>query len=421
VERILPTFVNQPGVPLIRVSSLECNDAKSETRATFAQRRFLVDAGGQSEAGRWQVPVCVTAGAAGAPPACHVLTEAQQTVPVARGCAPWIFANAGARGYYRTEYTPALLRAMAPHVATGLTAPERFALIDDEWALVRTGRHTVADYLTLIAGFGREHTSGILNEVADRLGFVRGYLTTSATATRFEVFARTLVRPLLDELGFEASAAEPDDRRALRAGVVLALGTTGNDSEVIAQARAALDRSLSGAASLDPTLAETVTTIAAAHGDARLFDALAAAVDRAASPDDQYRFLYALAEFQDPALIDRGLQRALSPQLRSQDTSIYLARFFDNSAARARAWAFVKEHWTALQPKIAVFGGDTALVHALGSFCDARARADIASFFASHPLPGAVRTLDQTRERIDNCIALRASQTAMVERWLQTP
>jgi aminopeptidase N len=164
-----------------------------------------------------------------------------------------------------------------------------------------------------------------------------------------------------------------------------------------------------------------VTTIAAAHGDARLFDALAAAVDRAASPDDQYRFLYALAEFQEPALIDRGLQRALSPQLRSQDTSIYLARFFDNSAARARAWAFVKEHWTALQPKIAVFGGDTALVHALGSFCDARTRADIASFFASHPLPGAVRTLDQTRERIDNCIALRASQTAVVERWLQTP
>ena len=39
------------------------------------------------------------------------------------------------------------------------------------------------------------------------------------------------------------------------------------------------------------------------HGDQKLFEALAAAADRAASPEDQYRYLYALADFQQPALI----------------------------------------------------------------------------------------------------------------------
>ena len=53
-----------------------------------------------------------------------------------------MFANAGAHGYYRTAYPPEMLRALAPHVETDLTAPERLSLLDDEWALVRAGRHT---------------------------------------------------------------------------------------------------------------------------------------------------------------------------------------------------------------------------------------------------------------------------------------
>ena len=52
-----------------------------------------------------------------------------------------------------------MLRAIAPRIATDLSAPERVSLIDDEWALVLANRHSAADYLTLAAGFCREHTS----------------------------------------------------------------------------------------------------------------------------------------------------------------------------------------------------------------------------------------------------------------------
>ena len=50
-----------------------------------------------------------------------------------------------------------MLRAMAPDIETGLTAPERVVLMDDEWALVRAGKHSVADYLTLASGFSAEN------------------------------------------------------------------------------------------------------------------------------------------------------------------------------------------------------------------------------------------------------------------------
>src|SRR2546427_32993 len=287
VERSLPTFVNHRGFPLMDVS-VTCGN--NRPTVTLKQQRFLLGSGGwggwggSGESGgsgvdkaRWQVPVCVkTAGQQS--PTCEVLSNATQTMMLpGSGCAPWVFANAGAQGYYRTAYSSEMLGAIAPRVTTDLTAPERLALIDDEWALVRAGRHSAADYLTLAAAYGHEHASGVLADVTNRLEFVDEYLTTDTTRARFDGFVRSLLRPLFDELGFEAGAADSDDRRVLRATVVEALGIIAEDADVIARSRAALDRSLSGGASLDPTLAGAVIRTAAAHGDAALFDPLAAA------------------------------------------------------------------------------------------------------------------------------------------------
>ena len=413
VERILPTFVNQPGVPLLEVSSACVND---RTTVTLTQRRFFA-AAASADAGRWQIPVCLkSAGQSAA--TCEVLTDASRAITLPGACSPWIYANAGARGYYRTAYSPDLLKSIAPRVETDLTAPERLLLLDDEWAMVRAGRHTIGDYLTLTAGYGRERTSGVLQEATSRLGFIHTYLTTDATRASFERFARGLLRPLFDEVGLTSAASDSDERRTLRSTLVAALGSFGADPDVVSKARGALDRALAGGPALDPTIAASVIRTAAAHGDAALFDALASAAERATSPEEQYRYLYALTAFREPALIDRGLQRVLSPQLRNQDAAIYLGRFFGNPAARAQAWTFMNDHWAELAPKVSIAGGDTSLVRAMAGFCDAASRDAVVAFFAAHPLPGAVRTLNQTVEQITSCIGLRESHTANVAAWL---
>jgi aminopeptidase N len=258
----------------------------------------------------------------------------------------------------------------------------------------------------------------ILSEIIGHLNFIHDYLATPEQAPKLEALVRSLLRPALDELSFSPAPSDADDRRARRAAVVSALGTTGNDPDVIAKSRAALDRSLQGGAPLEASLAAAVTSVAAGHGDRKLFDALVAASERASDPEERYRTLSALAAFRDPALTDRGLQMVLTPQVRSQDASLQLARFLGNPAARAKTWTFIKANWTALQPKVAISGGDTRLVAALGTFCDAQARDDIKGFFDAHPLPGATRTLNQTVERIDNCVAIRKAQAANVASWL---
>jgi aminopeptidase N len=283
---------------------------------------------------------------------------------------------------------------------------------------VRAGRHGVDDYLTLAAGFGRERASGIVSEIAMRLTFVHDYLTTDRSRPVYERFVQTLFRPAFEELGINAATMEDDDRRALRASVIDALGRAGNDAALSAAARDALDRSLTGGAPLDPSAAGAIVSVAARHGDAALWERLLNASKDAPTPAEQSRYRRGLAAFTDPRLVDRGLSLALSADLRSQDTPSFLAAFIANPVARPRAWSFIRQHWAELAPKITIALGDARLIDSLGAFCDRSAREDIKAFFTAHKLPAASRTLDRTLERINTCISISNRQRPVLSQWL---
>jgi aminopeptidase N len=416
VNRILPSFVNQPGVPLVDVT-LSCASGKASVG--LSTRRFFTDASGPatSAGAAWPLPVCLKTPARSS--SCQIVSTTPATLPLEdTQCAPWVFINGGAHGYFRSAYSPATLRAMAPDIATRFTEAERLSLVGDEWALVRAGHHTIGDYLTLTTGFSQERASGIVAEIARRLEFAHDYLTTDRTREPFERFVRSLFGPMLDELGVGARQGDDDDRRALRATVIGTLGSTGNDTNIAATARAAVERAIDGGPQLDTSAADAIVRVAARRGDAKLWERFLAASRSATSPADRYRYLYALSAFEDRALIDRGLNFSLTSDLRSQDTPGFLGRYLANPTARGRAWAFIKQHWNELAPKITIALGDVRLVQALGSFCDASTREDIRSFFSVHRLPAAARALNQTIERINSCVAMKDKQTAPLASWL---
>ena len=128
----------------------------------------------------------------------------------------------------------------------------------------------------------------------------------------------------------------------------------------------------------------------------------------------------ALASFEEPALVERGLRRALSDEVRSQDAAQYLTAFLanPNGGVNRMAWTFIKAHWTELLPKLSISLADARLIAELGSFCDAGMRDDIKAFFAANPRPAATRALEQTLERIDACVRLKEKQAPALSRWL---
>lgn len=421
VDAILSTFVTQPGAPLVRVA-YACSANGIER--TLTQERFVTSTTGvRPRALTWNVPVCL---AEAQDPArdCQVLPQDRARTIRAGGGAgfecptPWTFVNSGATGYYRTEYPPTLLAAMAPRVQTALSAPERLSLLGDEWALVRSGRHTVGDYLTLVSGFGRETSSAVIAQIAGRLSTVQSYLTTSDTRPRFDRFVRRLYEPLAKELGPHTIPGEDPDRTTLRAYVLQLLASAGGEGTVLTYVQEAVDAALDGRRPLDAATADSLVQFAARRGDARLYDRFLAASRRATSPEERDRYLHALTAFEDPALVQRSLDLTRTPNLRSQDAPSFFGRLLGNPATNARAWTFLRDHWNELEPRALTFLGGATIAGSLGSFCDARTRDDIRAFFKTHTLRSGERALAQSLERIDSCIALRDAQTGELTKWL---
>ena len=416
IDRIMRSYVEQPGAPVLSVES-KCTGTNSEI--TLSQTRFIGIPGGGTESRgvpqqTWTVPVCFKA--SDGRPRCEVLDRPKQTF-TASGCSN-VFANADSRGYYLTEYAPAAVRALAASIA-GLKPVERISLLGDEWWMVRAGRHDIGVYLDLAGSVARDETAAITEAIASRLAFTHEYLVTPAQAPRFQAWIRERFGPALDALGVPGASADSDEHQSRRAELLGLVALAGNDAGVQARARELAYRYVTDPMSLNGTFAPAVLRVAAASGDAALYDRYLMQLEKVSGqPEEYYRFFGTLSFFRDPALVQRTLQFAISPAVRTQDTGTLIAGLIGKPHSRDAAWAFVQREWPTLTQKLGTFQGIPDIIGALGSFCSAEAAAQVKQFFTRNPVPSSERTLQQSIERIENCAALVARQSPALSAWL---
>jgi aminopeptidase N len=410
VNRIMKSFVEQPGAPLL---SAKTRCVNGSTEVSIAQSRFIgtPDAPRTLTAQHWTLPVCVkTAGNAGS---CTVVTEASQTIRVP-GCGGAMI-NAGGVGYYLTEYEPAALMELARRNPP-LTAPERISLLGDEWRMARSGRHDIGLYLDLAAAFADDRTPEVASEIAGRLFVVLTDIADADQREPFEQWIRKQFRPALDAIGVEPRPGDSDDVNRLR-GTLLQL--MGSDPDLQRRARAMVERYMDQPSSLPPTLVASVVQVAAAGGDAALYERYLAKMNASvATPEEFYRFFNALATFPTPELRQRTLEFALSDRVRTQDTPILLAQLLQSPRSQDATWDYLKSHWDVVAKKVGGFLGMPAIAGSLGAYCSAAKSADIKAFFDAHPTPDAARTLQQTYERIATCMAVDTRQSPAFTKWL---
>ena len=418
VNEIMPRFVDQPGAPLVSVER-QCDG--SATSVTLEQQRYffdraLFDAGTEQ---LWQIPVCLKfpSGAGKAATQCVLLTKRKETFEL-KGCAPWVFANAGAQGYYRSAYSAADLHGMAQAAEHDFSPGERIALLDDEWAMVQVGRHQVGDYLALAETFKNDRTPAVVDTILGRLSTIGEVLVSDSDQDHYRAWVRRLLRPLARELGWKPAPDEGDELRSLRPAVLSVLGRIGRDPDVLAQARKMTEEYLENPSSVDPTLAGTMINLTAAwSGDAALYDKLLAHLKTAKSPQEYYRYLNSLTSFRDPALLRRTLEYALSPEVRNQDAAGFVGSVLSNLSGKELAWTFVKAHWDELQKKLTTSSG-RRVIAATRSFCDAQHRDDVRQFFTEHHVSSADRALQTSIEAINYCIDLKSQQEPNLAAWL---
>jgi aminopeptidase N len=417
VDRVMPTFVQQAGLPFVAVQA-QCSNGS--TQVTLRQQRYLFDRevfNRDESKELWQVPVCLKEGrAADAGKVCRLLTEKEGRFDLP-GCGNWTLANAGAEGYYRSGYDAENVRGLAADMVKALTPAERIMLLGDVWASVRVGRKPVTDYLTLAEGLQHETSRPVMSELMSQLEFIEHYLTSDQDQPQYSAWVRQLLGSSVRRLGFEPTPGEGEEDKQLRARVLEVAGGTGQDQEVLAWAKKWTDQALVNDAALDNTIAEAAFSLAARDGDAALYDRLIAKQKKAKTPEEFYVYMGALLSFRDPRLIERNLNRALSPEVRSQDAVGVISDIMDLPTGGALAWDFMAAHWDEIAKISGGFAG-AGLVDAASTFCSAERGEQVREFFTTHKVPSAERGLQQSLERIQYCADLKSQQGPRLAQWL---
>jgi hypothetical protein len=89
--------------------------------------------------------------------------------------------------------------------------------------------------------------------------------------------------------------------------------------------------------------------------------------------------------------------------------------------AMRAAWEHVKNNWEQLERSLGIFQGIPTVVGSLEHMCDAGAKGDAERFFSARSLAGVDRTLRQSLERIDHCVATKSAQADNLAGFLGTP
>ena len=415
VDQIMPTFVTQAGVPIINLK-LQCSG--NSTAVMLEQQRYFYDRAKFSAPGDqvWRVPLCLKSSAGGKGARCELLSKKEQTLTLP-GCSTWVLANAGGSGYYRVGYQPEVVRALAKDAETALTPAERIVLQADIWASVRVGREPVGDYLALAQGLDAERNRAVLEDVLGRLNYIGQYLVSDGDRESYRAWLRQYLRPILNDVGWEPKPGESDEQRILRARLYNSLGFDARDPEVLAKSRKIADTFLDDPTSVDRELATGALGLAALDGDEAFYNRLMAALKGAKSPEEYYGYLFTLAQFSDPKLLQRTLDFSLSPEVRSQDALGLLTSVMNNPAGEKLAWDFVQSNWDAVQKAGGPFASPQ-VVGAASTFCNTGMRDEVTDFFAAHKVEAAERTYRQTIERINNCVDLKSEQEPQLASWL---
>jgi hypothetical protein len=309
VDRVIASYVDQPGVPMLGVSS-RC--AESTTQVGLRQDRFVGLPNPPPPAQQWVIPVCMKTGE-GNPARCEVMATREETFSVP-GCSADLFVNAGSVGYFITEYTPDAARTLTGRASTLLTPSERVGFLGDEWWMVRGGRHDIGVFLDLSAALASDPTAAVTDSIATRVRYTAGNLVEDADRAGFAGWIGSRFGPQLRQLGLPG-AGDPDELQQSRRAVLLELvGVWGDDRDLQRRARELGAQYMSDPASLPGTLVPAVLRVAAYGGDAALYEQYMKRIEQSASnPEEYYRFFYALPEFRDRALIDRTLTLRCRP------------------------------------------------------------------------------------------------------------
>ena len=391
VRALMDTWIFQGGYPVISIEK-----EPRGLRLTQRMFRYLQD---DSERDRkWHVPIFLRAGTkSGVVNKTILLAEREHSIEL-DDSIDWAVVNAGAHGFYRVRYSPELLNGLKPRLQKQLSAVERFSLVNDTWAATLAGLTSLPEYLALIDLLRDENDVNVWTTLIGSAHHLERILDDEQCAMLAKR-QRAVLQPAVDRFGWVPKKGESELESQLRGDLIGALGTIADDEDCQKRAHDLFTQYEKSPDSVDRNLIPALVAIVAHTGAAADYSKFYSRFKSAQTPQEETRFLFALASFRPPELIDRTLNLALNGEVRTQNSPYLMRAILLNRAARTKTWSFMKSHWDEMlrqYPDNAI----PRMCEGIIGLVNPDLEADAREFFATHPVKQGAKQLEQHLERL---------------------
>ena len=391
VRGLMDSWIFQPGYPLISVE-------KDGRALVVSQELFRYLQDGDVPYRKFHVPIFLRAGTQeGMVTKTILMTDPRHRVELPNP-PDWVVANAGGHGFYRVRYSSDLAATLKEKLQDRLSAVERFGLVNDAWATTLAGLTSLTDYLGLIELFHDEtdlnvwttqiiswhHLHRIFDETQDR---------------SFQKRLRNILAAPLQRFDWSPREGESDLDRQLRGELINALGTVAEDKTCQQRARELYTQYEKDSDSVERNLVPALVSIVAHTGDAADYEKFYAKFKNAQTPQEETRYLFALASFRQNDLIDHTLQMTINGEVRTQNAPYLMRSLLLIKEVREKAWSFMKAHWEDMLRQYPDNSIPRMCDGIIGLVTQELER-DVQDFFARHPVKQGAKQMEQHLERL---------------------
>jgi aminopeptidase N len=408
VGEVAAGWTVQPGFPVVRVK----REAGGKVRLT--QERFTVNFKNAPPL-EWKIPL--TYSVIKEAPATLLMTsktDILENIPADRA----LKLNVNGAGNYRVEYDEpswTLLLQALPKLGTA----DRVNLLSDAWALVQADRAPVSLYLGLVEKLPSSADLAEREQIINVLDFINRLLLGSPEHEKFQGYARSLLRPTFEMLGWEPKEGEPPAAASLRASLISALGDL-NDPGIIAGCRERFKKYLANPGSLPPDLRSSVFSVIGRYADEKTWTKLHELGLKTTSIEEKQNYYEALACATDPKLVKKTLAIALTDELPTSRATFLVSRVARDTGHPDIAWDFARANMKALLAKVDAAGANR-YASSLFTFFSDDSRANELKTYAKNNLsptsaPDLAKVIDEIQFRAEFKRRLAAQLNAWIDK-----
>lgn len=405
IVQIMDSWIFHPGHPMI---SVEVDGSGKNIK--ISQQRFFYVRENEQNKQLFHVPVMLRAKAGGKTVTKKILLKSESETIEMPDKVDWVVVNEGGHGFYRVRYSADLQSKLTADVFNVLSPIERFNLVNDTWAMVVAGHTPLSQYLELVSLFTSETDKNVWGVIAGSVAYLDRLLPDNARSS-FEAFVRKLVKPAHERLGWAPQKGESELVAQLRGLLIGTLGTYGNDPDVQKKAQEMYEKYKGDKTAVDPNVVPAVVNILASSGDKARYEEFLEGFKTAKTPQDEERYLYALAGFRHKDLLTQTLDRTINGEVRTQNAPYLLRSVMMNVQGREMAWDFMKKNWKQLLSKFPD-NSIPRMVEGIIALVDPKLEQDVVGFFKENPVATGAKTVEQHMERLKVAVRFKEREAS---------